>query len=95
LSGFVFLYSELAKSININPTLIRPEVLQWENLDLDVSLLFHSTLVPPSSFTPKPSFTLPCLSLIASKLIQVFEREPCVGVSIPLLEDLRIEKGLD
>jgi len=31
--------------------------------------------------------------LIASKLIQVFERESGISKSIPLLDDLRIEKG--
>jgi len=32
MSGLVFLNSELAKFINLNPILIRPEMLQRENL---------------------------------------------------------------
>ncbi len=32
------------------------------------------------------------LSLISSELIQVLERKPCIGVSIPLLDYLCIEK---
>jgi len=49
--------------------------------------------MPISRKPVKPSSMFSRLSLIASELIQVLERKPCIGVSIPLLDDLCIEKG--
>jgi len=36
---------------------------------------------------------LPRLSLIASELIHVLEREPGIGEPIPLLDDFSVEEG--
>jgi len=59
-------------------------------LDCNVSEKPH-LLLP--TLPPQPSVLLPRLTLVASELIHVLEREPSVGKSKPLLDDLRIEEG--